>query len=281
MTNNPEQPLVQIFDTNTVLNNRLRARHNGADHNFLKQEIADRLEDRLLDFSRSFETILDIGGDFSCYSSLQKPIENQDLSDAPLPLQKNRFDLIISNLMMHWVNDLPGLLIQLNHALKPDGLFIASMFGGETLTELRHSLLAAEAEITGGAHSRVIPFADVKDLGSLLQRAGFALPVTDIDTLTVKYENPLKLLADLRGMGESNALLDRPKTFLRRDVLMRAMELYQRDYTGEDGRVTATFQILYMTGWHPHESQQKPLKRGSATMRLADALKAGKPPIQE
>jgi len=281
MTNNPEQPFVQIFDTNTVLNNRRHARDNGADHNFLKQEIADRLEDRLLDFNRSFETILDVGGDFSCFANLQKPIENQNISDAPLPLHANTFDLIISNLIMHWVNDLPGLLIQLNRALIPDGLFMASMFGGDTLTELRHCLLAAEAEITGGAHSRIIPFADVKDLGSLLQRAGFALPVTDMDTLIVKYENPLKLLADLRGMGESNALLDRPKTFLRRDVLMRAMELYQRDYTGEDGRVTATFQILYMTGWHPHENQQKPLKRGSATIRLADALKAGKPPSQE
>ncbi|MBL4838971.1 MAG: hypothetical protein JKY34_15495 [Kordiimonadaceae bacterium] len=166
----------------------------------------------------------------------------------------------------------------MNRTLKPDGLFLGSLFGGSTLSELRHSLLAAEVEITGGAHARIMPFAEVKDLGTLLQRAGFALPVADTDTLTVTYEHPLKLMKELRGMGEANPLIDRPKATLRRDVLMRACEIYQRDHSNPDGRIRATFQILYMTGWHPHKSQQKPLKPGSATMRLQDALKTDGPP---
>ncbi|MFC3050619.1 methyltransferase domain-containing protein [Kordiimonas pumila] len=269
-------PSAYIFDTAAVLHNRARAETYGNDHTFLKQEISDRLHDRLHDITRPFQSVLDIGGDFARFSGM--PATTLSISDTPLPTSDNQFDLVISNLVMHWVNDLPGLLIQLNRALKPDGLMMAAMFGGETLKELRHSLLAAESELTGGAHGRVIPFADVKTLGSLLQRAGFALPVTDMDTLTVTYEHPLKLLADLRGMGEANALLDRPKNFMRRDVLSRALEIYSRDYAQSDGRVPATFQIIYLTGWHPHESQQKPAKRGSGQVSLAAALKAGAPP---
>ncbi len=272
-----QQDLVQIFDTNRMLENRKRGAALGNDFDFLRTEIADRMNDRLLEINRQFETILDVGGDFGRLTGRKG--ETIKLSDQPLELEENSVDMVVSNLCFHWANDLPGILIQLNNALKPDGLLLASMFGGTTLFELRHSFLAAEAEITGGASARVMPFAEVKDLGSLLQRAGYALPVTDMDTLTVTYEHPLKLMQELRGMGEANALFDRPKNFLRRDVMMRACEIYQEKHSNPDGRIRATFQILYMTGWHPHESQQKPLKPGSAQMSLADALKlGGKPP---
>lgn len=266
-----------IFDTQLMLKNRARGnnlpRQSGGNPDFLRVEIADRLQDRIQDVNRPLETILDVGGDMLRFTGRRDSADTVQISDTPLNLHSGHYSLIISNLVMHWVNDLPGLLIQLNQALKPDGLLLASMFGGETLKELRHALLSAEAEITGGANARVIPFADVKAMGSLLQRAGYALPVTDTDTLTVTYDHPLKLMQDLRFMGETNALLDRSKNFLRRDVIQRACEIYQQDYGLDNGRIPATFQILYLTGWHPHESQQKPMKPGSATMRLADALK--------
>ncbi|MBL4639098.1 MAG: methyltransferase domain-containing protein [Kordiimonadaceae bacterium] len=266
-----------IFDTTSMLRNKARGRRMGTDGDFLRQEIADRLQDRLLDINRTFTAPLDIGSDYGRLSGWQNSGASIPISDAPIAAKPDSHDLIVSNLNMHWVNDLPGLLVQINRTLKPDGMFIGSMLGGNTLTELRHSLLAAEAEITGGAHARIIPFAEVKDMGSLLQRAGFTLPVADTDTLTATYEHPLKLMRELRAMGEANAHIDRPKTTLRRDVLMRACEIYQRDYSNPDGRIRATFQVLYMVGWHPHKSQQKPLKPGSATMRLEAALKATAP----
>ena len=271
---------MQIFDTSRKLENRMRGDSIQGDFDFLRAEIADRMSDRLLEINRKFEKILDLGGDFARLTG--RDAKHIVLSDDPLPIEADSYDMIASNLSFHWANDLTGILIQLNRALKPDGLLLASMFGGTTLHELRHSFLAAEAEITGGASARVIPFAEVKDVGSLLQRAGFALPVTDMDTITVTYEHPLKLMQELRGMGEANALFDRPKNFLRRDVMMRTCEIYQEQHANPDGRIRATFQILYLTGWHPHESQQKPLKPGSAQMSLADALKAGgKPPSQK
>ncbi|MBL4787597.1 MAG: methyltransferase domain-containing protein [Kordiimonadaceae bacterium] len=266
-----------IFDTARVQQNRTRGLALGGKFDFLRAEIADRMQDRLLDVNRRFDTILDVGDNCMRLTERTGAFETAPLTDGDLSLHQGKYDLIVSNLGMHWVNDLPGMLIQLNRALKPDGFMLASMLGGETLYELRHALLSAEAEIIGGANARVIPFADVKDLGSLLQRAGYALPVTDIDTITVTYEHPLKLMQDLRGMGEANALLGRSKKFLRRDVLMRACEIYQTEYGTENGRIPATFQILYMTGWHPHDSQQKPMTRGSAKMSLADALKQGPP----
>ena len=191
-----------------------------------------------------------------------------------MPFKDACFDLIISNLALHWVNDLPGAMLQANRALKPDGLFLASIFGGETLKELRQSLMLAENEINSGVSPRISPFADVRDVGALLQRAGFALPVADSDVITVSYEHPLKLLQDLRGMAESNAVFARHKAFTNKAVMLRAAEIYSENYGGDDGRVPATFQIIYMTGWRSHESQQKPMKPGSAKMRLADALKA-------
>ena len=188
------------------------------------------------------------------------------------PFLPASLDLVVSTLALHWTNDLVGALIQVRRSLKPDGLFIGSVLGGATLTELRQCLLEAEAEISGGAGLRISPFADAFDAAALLQRAGFALPVADVDSVTVRYGHPLNLLRDLRAMGETNVLHDRPRRPLIRRVLLRAMELYGQRFSGPDGKVTATFEIITVTGWAPHDSQQKPLKPGSAKMRLADAL---------
>lgn len=189
-----------------------------------------------------------------------------------LPFAPGSLDLVVSTLALHWVNDVIGALIQIRRALKPDGLFIGAFLGGATLTELRQSLMAAEGEILGGAGSRVSPFADASDAAGLLQRAGFALPVADVDRVTVRYAHPLKLLADLRRMGETNVLAERHPHGLSRALLARTFEIYAEKFADPDGRYPATFEILTLTGWAPHESQQKPLKPGSAKMRLADAL---------
>lgn len=193
------------------------------------------------------------------------------VDEEHLPFKAQSLDLVVSTLALHWANDLPGALIQIRQALKPDGLFIGSIFGGSTLTELRQSLTAAEAELSAGAGLRIMPFADAYDAAGLLQRAGLALPVADVDRVSVRYAHPLKLIADLRAMGETNALAERAPA-LSRQVLARACEIYQERFSGPDGKVTATFDILTLTGWAPHERQQKPLKPGSAKARLADAL---------
>ena len=192
--------------------------------------------------------------------------------DERLPFAAASLDLVVSTLGLHWTNDVVGALVQARLALKPDGLFVGAFLGGETLTELRQSLIAAEDELTGGAGQRVSPFADPADAASLLQRAGFALPVADVDRVTARYAHPLKLIADLRQMGETNALAERHPRALTRAVLGRTFEIYARRFADPDGRLRATFEILTLTGWAPHESQQKPLKPGSARMRLADAL---------
>ncbi|PZR34986.1 methyltransferase domain-containing protein [Caulobacter segnis] len=189
-----------------------------------------------------------------------------------LPFGDATLDLIVSTLSLHWTNDLVGALIQIRRALRPDGLFVGAIFGGATLTELRQCLLAAESELTDGAAMRVSPFADAIDAAGLLQRAGFALPVADVDRVKVRYSHPIKLLQDLRAMGETSVLLDRSRKPLSRKVLFRAMELYVERFAEADGKVPATFEIVSVTGWAPHESQQKPLRPGSAKMRLADAL---------
>ncbi len=181
-------------------------------------------------------------------------------------------DLITSVFALHAVNDLPGVLIQVRRALKPDGLFLAALFGGDTLTELRQSLAAAEIEILGGVSPRVAPFADVRDLGGLLQRAGFALPVADVERTIVRYGDVLSLIRDLRAMGETNALAERSRKPMRRDMLAAAVDHYARHFADPDGKLRATFDIVYLTGWAPHASQQQPLKPGSAKARLAGAL---------
>jgi SAM-dependent methyltransferase len=189
-----------------------------------------------------------------------------------LPFAAESLDLVVSSLALHWVNDLPGALIQIRRALKPDGLFIGAILGGASLTELRQSLTAAEAELAGGAGPRVSPFADAADAAHLLQRAGLALPVADIDRFEVAYSHPLELMRDLRAMGEANALIERPRRPLSRRLLARACEIYRQRFSRSDGKILATFEIIVMTGWSPHPSQQQPLKPGSAKMRLADAL---------
>jgi SAM-dependent methyltransferase len=194
------------------------------------------------------------------------------LDEERLPFAAESLELIVSTLGLHWTNDVVGALIQIRQALKPDGLFIGALLGGATLTELRQSLVAAEGEILGGAGSRVSPFADSRDAAGLLQRAGFALPVADVDRVSVTYAHPLKLLADLRQMGETNVLAERHPRGLTRTLLARASEIYVERFGDADGRVPATFEIITLTGWAPHASQQQPLRPGSAKMRLADAL---------
>jgi hypothetical protein len=182
-------------------------------------------------------------------------------------------------MLLHWVNDLPGTLVQLRSCLAADGLLLLALPGGETLFELRQSLMAAELECEGGASPRVSPFTDVRDAGSLLQRAGFALPVVDVDRITVSYADPLRLMRELGRMGESNALIERRPGPLRRLTLLRACEIYRERFGDAAGRVPATFDILFLTAWKPHPGQPKPLARGSGRISLAEAL--GVPPKPE
>src|SRR5499426_2381162 len=192
--------------------------------------------------------------------------------EEALPFRDASLDLVVSALALQFVNDLPGTLIQIRRALVPDGLLLAALAGGDTLTELRQAFAAAEAEIEGGASPRVVPFADVRDMGALLQRAGFALPVTDVDRVTVRYPSPIALLQDLRRMGAANPLIERSRRPLKRATLTRMVELYGERFSDRDGRVRATFELIWLSGWAPHASQQKPLAPGSAQVRLADAL---------
>ena len=283
----------EIFDRQAVKIHRDRAAKDLPEFEFLLCEVADMVVDRLSDIRRSFPVALDVGchtGQIAALLAGRGGIETLlqcDLSEQMvrrtsglkivadeeyLPIGDGMLDLVVSCLSLHWVNDLPGALIQLRRALKEDGLFLVAFFGGETLKELRQSLIAAESEITGGAGPRVSPYADVRDGGSLLQRAGFALPVADTDVLTVSYENPLKLMRDLRGMGEQMATHTRQKSFTRRSVLLRAAEIYQEIFGDNDGRVPATFEIITLTAWSPSASQQQPLTRGTGQVNLADVL---------
>jgi NADH dehydrogenase [ubiquinone] 1 alpha subcomplex assembly factor 5 len=284
-----------IFDRQLLRRRRDRAAARFGDFDFLVIEAAHRLTDRLLDLKRGFETVLNLGSRTGILArnwpdGLSMPwLAHADLSpvmagaaalhgpalacdEEALPFAEGSLDAVLSCLSLHWVNDLPGALVQIRRALKPDGMFLASVLGGDTLVELREVLGAAELDVTSGLSPRVSPFADIPDLGGLLQRAGFALPVVDSDILTVTYDNLFALMADLRGMGETNVVMERYKRPTRRDVFMRAAEIYQERFAGPDGRIPATFQILTMTGWAPDASQQKPLRPGSARARLADAV---------
>ena len=267
---------------------------------FLLDHVAEDLSDRVAGMSASFSSPLDLSpraGVLAAEISKTGKARNWVLApsgvpagerhagctDWPvavadeewLPFAPARFDLAVSGLGLHRVNDLPGALIQITRALKPDGLFLGALFGGATLSELKTSLAEAEAEITGGASPRVMPFADLATLGQVMSRAGLALPVADVERLTVRYATMFDLLADLRAMGETNTLEARSRTPLRRKVLFRAAEIYAARFADADGRLRATFDIVTLTGWHPHASQQRPLAPGSATMRLEDALKSG------
>ena len=273
-----------------------RAAPDFAAADFLKVRAAEDVVMRLETILRRFPVAVDLGArnghffkalaDSDARANIDTLIE-ADLSgrmlarrdtlrvvadEERLPFGDATLDLVTSTLSLHWTNDLVGALIQIRRALRPDGLFVGAIFGGATLTELRQSLLAAEAELSDGASMRVSPFADAIDAAGLLQRAGFALPVADVDRVKVRYAHPLSLLHDLRRMGETSVLLDRSRKPLTKKVLFRAMELYAERFAEADGKVPATFEIVSVTGWAPHDSQQKPLRPGSAKMRLADAL---------
>jgi len=195
------------------------------------------------------------------------------LDEEALPFAPESFDLVLANLSLHWTNDLPGVLAQIRHVLKPDGLFLGALFGAGTLGELRSVLMEAEIAETGGASARVAPFADLRDAAGLLQRAGFALPVADVEALTVTYAGMMPLLADLRAMGEANILDARLKRPTRRAVIARAAALYQEKFAMPDGRIPASFRLIFLTGWAPHESQQQPARRGSGKVNLGEALR--------
>jgi SAM-dependent methyltransferase len=286
-------PALGPFEPRLVRQRKRRARASFRDAAFLHERVVADLADRLEAIPRPFPNVLALGGGglFSEEIRVRPELSGRigailetdlDLIDPEhLPFAAGAFDLIASPLALHWINDLPGALIQLRLALKPDGLLLASLFGGETLSELRLSLIEAESELSGGAGPRISPFADLQDIAGLLQRAGYALPAADRDVVTVRYGEPMKLLADLRAMGETSALRERNPRALSRRILTRAFEIYRERYADDDGRVRATFEILTATGWSPHESQQKPLKPGSAKMRLADALKTTEHPAGE
>ncbi|MBB3017145.1 SAM-dependent methyltransferase [Microvirga lupini] len=275
-----------VFDRPLVRRRLSRALHQGyAD--FLLVRAVEDLEERLSAVLREFPLALDIGTPTPAAAEILRrsgrvgtvirlspvPEPGSILGDEErLPFSGERFDLAVSLMALHSVNDLPGSLIQIRRALKPDGLFIGALLGGSTLAELRQSLTQAESEMEGGVSPRVAPFADLRDIGGLLQRAGFALPVTDSDIVRVRYANAFALMRDLRQMGLANALNDRRRTPLRRATLMRTAEIYAERFGEPDGRIPATFEIVWLSGWTPHESQQKPLRPGSAKVRLADAL---------
>lgn len=282
-----------VFDRALLRQRRERAARDWDRHDFLKREIADRLVDRLTDVRRTFPLALDLGshGDEVATALGGRPTVGQlmraDLShgfarrahgpavvadEEFLPFAAGRFDLVLSAMSLHWVNDLPGTLIQIARILKPDGLFLGAMLGGATLWQLRQALAAAESEIDGGLSPRVSPFADLRDAAGLLQRAGFALPVADSETIEVEYESALALMRDLSRMGEGNLVVGRRRTVTRRAVLLRAAELYGDRFTRPGGRISASFEVLFLHGWSPHASQPKALKPGSAAQRLADAL---------
>jgi len=267
---------------------RARARALGPE-TFLLDRVAADLADRVAAVLRQFERVVDLGTPTDAVRRALEdkvgpivaaepaaPLSARPLSVAvdeeELPFADGALDLVVSALALQFVNDLPGTLIQIRRALKPDGLLLAALIGGDSLTELRQSFAEAESEIEGGISPRVAPFADVRDLGVLLQRAGFALPVVDSDRLTVRYDSAFALMRDLRRMGATNALTERRRTPLKRATLVRAAEIYAQRFADADGRLRATFEIVWLLGWAPHESQQKPLKPGSAARRLADAL---------
>jgi SAM-dependent methyltransferase len=281
-----------IFDRKLLRGRRRRAAFLGP-ATFLLDRVADDLAERLGAVLRRFDLALDLGtpgetvraalarlGSVGAIVGADAMRENGATRAPPfivadeeaLPFREGSLDLVVSALALQFVNDLPGALVQIRRALKPDGLFLAALTGGETLTELRQSFAAAESEVEGGVSPRVAPFADLRDLGALLQRAGFALPVTDTDRVTVRYGSAFALMHDLRRMGATNALLDRRRTPLKRATLLRMAEIYARRFADSDGRVRATFEIVWLSGWAPHPDQQQPLKPGAAKTRLADAL---------
>jgi SAM-dependent methyltransferase len=269
-----------LFDRALLRARMDRARRAGP-VTFLLDRAAEDMADRLQAVTRGFSDVAEIG---SPGELLRQPIADRfasirriDLDQSEmLPLEPESLDLALSALALQFVNDLPGVLAQIRRALKPDGLLLAAMIGGDTLTELRQSFAAAEAECEGGVSPRVAPFADLRDIGGLLQRAGLALPVTDVDRVVVRYDSAFALMADLRRMGATNILVERRRTPTRRATMLRMAEVYAERFSDPDGRIRATFDIIWLSGWAPHDSQPKPLRPGSAKASLEAAVKRGK-----
>jgi SAM-dependent methyltransferase len=268
-----------LFDR-TLLRARQDRALRGAPATFLLDRVAEDAAERLQVVLREFKNAADIGtpgdqvgnalvGRFGQLARIDLPV----FESEPLPFQPESLDLAVSALAFQFVNDLPGVLAQIRRALRPDGLLLAAMIGGDTLTELRQSFAAAEAECEGGVSPRVAPFADLREVGALLQRAGFALPVTDVDRIVVRYDSAFALMADLRRMGATNILVERRRAPTRRATLLRMVQIYGERFADADGRIRATFEVIWLSGWAPHESQQKPLKPGSAKASLAEAVR--------
>jgi SAM-dependent methyltransferase len=271
-----------LFDRALLAQRQRRALGLGAATFLLERSVED-LGDRLAAVNRAFSDVADIwtpgeclraafAGRFTNFIHLAAPA---DAAEA-LPLAPQSLDLALSVLALQFANDLPGVLAQIRRALRPDGLLLAALIGGDTLTELRQSFAAAEADIEGGVSPRVAPFADLREVGGLLQRAGFALPVTDVDRVVVRYGSAFALMQDLRRMGATNSLVERRRVTTRRATLLRMAEIYQDRFADADGRIRATFDVIWLSGWAPHESQPKPLKPGSAQASLEAAIRSSR-----
>jgi len=298
----PSDQPTPIFERSLIVRRRDRIASTAQEHDFLLSRVADDIAERLGIIRRTFPLAVNLGAYHGLLARRIRGIagieriinvERSELllarCDRPcviadeeaLPFSAGLLDLVVSGLALHLVNDLPGALVQIRRALKPDGLLLAAMLGGETLKELREAWLAAEAELTGGVSPRVAPFADVRDMGALLQRAGFALPVVDSETVTASYASPLSLMQELKAMGASNMLIQRRRIPVTRGLLIRVAEIYAERFSQPGARVAATFEILTLTAWAPDESQPKPLRPGSAQTRLADALGVSERKVRE
>ncbi|WP_296428112.1 SAM-dependent methyltransferase [Yoonia sp.] len=267
----------RLVDRPALLRNRTRAEPDAL---FLHDVVADQLQERLEEVNRTFTSMAIVTG-FPKFWQARFPHAVIVADDDVLTLDHQAHDLVLHVMCLHWANDPVGQLVQSRHALKPDGLLLASFLGGQTLHELRASLAEAEAVVAGGLSPRIAPMGEIRDLGALLQRAGFALPVADGIPLTASYANAFHLMHDLRKMGENNALEHRPRHTTRRNIMTEAATIYAENFTNETGRVDATFEIITLTGWAPADSQPQPLRPGSAKTRLADALETQETPLNQ
>jgi SAM-dependent methyltransferase len=276
----PNETTAPVLFDRALLRKRQKRAEKLGPATFLLDRVTDDMEERLHAVLREFSNVADI---WSPGELLRKPIRDQfksfprlspdDSGQETLPFQPQSLDLVVSALAFQFVNDLPGVLAQIRRALKPDGLLLAAMIGGDTLTELRQCFAAAEAECEGGVSPRVAPFADLRDVGALLQRADFALPVTDVDRIVARYDSAFALMADLRRMAATNILVERRRAPTRRATLLRMAQIYGDRFADSDGRIRATFDVIWLSGWAPHASQQQPLKPGSAKVGLAEAVR--------
>jgi SAM-dependent methyltransferase len=283
MVNRNEDSAALILFDRSLLRARQGRALRGEPATFLLDRVTEDMEERLHAVLRDFADVAEI---WTPGTVLRAPARERfksvsqigldDSKQETLPLQPQSLDLAVSGLAFQFVNDLPGVLTQIRRALKPDGLMLAAMIGGDTLIELRQSFAAAEAECEGGVSPRVAPFADLRDVGALLQRAGFALPVTDVDRIVVRYDSAFALMQDLRRMGATNILVERRRTPTRRATMLRMAQIYGERFADPDGRIRATFDVIWLSGWAPHESQQQPLQPGSAKASLADAVRKRK-----